>query len=283
MSADRETNHDMTNRDIAFLLAAATDEVEIGIAPYQEVIRGGRRRRARRWAVAAATALVLAGSSTTLAVAGLPGGDGAVAPAATLSPTPTPANGLFAPARTTIATGTENGKEWTVVIDVWAAPRNEVQAAGQFEAMGEYSDVPSGVTKAAELIGKSTYQVHYSDGSEATMVFGDDVMKGDGASGTDIQAAAIPAELPSGDEGPANPASTGPNRLVVGQVSKEAQQVTCTWKDGTTTQVNRAPSNAETSTDDLSIRPAEGSPVNWFVCLAPKGTAYKSVEVTAVR
>ncbi|MDN3020579.1 hypothetical protein [Streptomyces sp. S.PB5] len=279
MSADRETNHDMANRDISVLLAAATDEVEIGTAPYQEVVRGGRRRRTRRWAVAAATALVLAGSSATLAVAGLPGGGETVAPAATQSATPTA--DLFAPARTTLATGEENGKEWRVVIDVWDAPRNEVQAAGQFEAMGEYGDVPSGVTEAAELIGKSTYQVRYSDGSEGTMVFGDDFMKGDDASGTDIQAAAIPTEISSKGD-PSAPASTGPERLVIGQVSKYAQQVTCTWKDGTMTRVDRAPSNAEISTDELSIRPAEGSPVDWFVCLAPKGTAYKSVEVSAV-
>ncbi|MFB7508308.1 hypothetical protein ACFC0P_33555, partial [Streptomyces broussonetiae] len=60
MSADRD-NHgtaEMTQTDIALLLADAADEVEIGIAPVQAVIRGGRRRRARRWAVAAATALV---------------------------------------------------------------------------------------------------------------------------------------------------------------------------------------------------------------------------------
>ncbi|MEV0476818.1 hypothetical protein AB0I50_44310 [Streptomyces prunicolor] len=57
MSADRETNQTMTDRDIALLLADAADEVEIGIAPYQAVIRGGRRRRARRWALATATAL----------------------------------------------------------------------------------------------------------------------------------------------------------------------------------------------------------------------------------
>ena len=30
----------------------------------------------------------------------------------------------------------------------------------------------------------------------------------------------------------------------------------------------------------LAFYPADGSPVNWFVCLAPKGTAYKSVVVT---
>ncbi|WP_392968008.1 hypothetical protein [Streptomyces sp. LN245] len=57
MSANRETHHDMaTDADIAFLLARAADEVEIGMAPYQAVVRGGaarhaagRRRRRSPW------------------------------------------------------------------------------------------------------------------------------------------------------------------------------------------------------------------------------------------
>lgn len=49
MSADRETNHDMTHRDIAFLLADAADEAEIGIAP------------TRRWSAVAAAARPAAG------------------------------------------------------------------------------------------------------------------------------------------------------------------------------------------------------------------------------
>lgn len=72
MNANRETNNGMaTDTDIAFLLAEAADEVEIGIAPYQAVLRGGRRRKARRWAIAAAAALVVAGSTGTLALAGV--------------------------------------------------------------------------------------------------------------------------------------------------------------------------------------------------------------------
>ncbi|MFE1883115.1 hypothetical protein ACFW7O_26195, partial [Streptomyces diastatochromogenes] len=76
MSADQNRNHDMSQTDIALLLADAADEVEIGIAPVQAVIRGGRRRRARRWAVATVTALVVAGATGALAVTGLPGGNG---------------------------------------------------------------------------------------------------------------------------------------------------------------------------------------------------------------
>ncbi|MEV7889361.1 hypothetical protein ACWD3I_09875 [Streptomyces sp. NPDC002817] len=270
MNADRETNHDMTNGDIASMLAGAADEVEIGIAPYEAVIRGGRRRKARRWAVAAATALVLAGSSATLAVAGLPGGDGTVAPAATQSATPAP--DLFTPTRTTLATGTEDGKEWRVAIDVWAAPRTEAQAAGQFAAMGEYGDAPAG-TKPSELIGKRSYVVYFSNGDERRKTFEDLFGKDDTMSGTDLQSASTPFD--------ADP--DGPERLVIGMVGKNAQQVTCAWRNGTATKVDRAPQNEDTSTDVPAIRPAEGSPVDWFVCLAPEGTAAQSAEVTRVR
>jgi hypothetical protein len=270
MNADRETNHDMTNGDITHLLAGAADEVEIGIAPYEAVIRGGRRRKARRWAVAAATALVLAGSSATLAVAGLPGGDGTVTPpAATQSATPAP--DLFTPARTTLATGTEHGKEWRVAIDVWAAPRTEAEAAGQYAAMGEYGDAPAGVTKASQLIGKRSYVVYFSNGDKLRKTFEDVFTTDKTMSGTDLQSASVPFAIDT----------DGPERLVIGMVGKNAKQVTCTWKDGTTTKVDRAPQNEETSTDDPAIRPAEGSPVNWFVCLAPEGTEAKLAEVTA--
>ena len=271
MNADRETNHDMTNGDIASMLAGAADEVEIGIAPYEAVIRGGRRRKARRWAVAAATALVLAGSSATLAVAGLPGGDGTVAPAATQSATPAP--DLFTLTRTTLATGTENGKEWRVAIDVWAAPRTEAQAAGQLEAMGEAGDAPAVGTEASELIGKSSYVVYFSDGDKRRNTFEDVFTKDDTMSGTDLQSASTPFDVDT----------DGPERLVIGMVGKDAQQVTCNWKNGTATKVDRAPQNEDTSTDIPAIRPAEGSLVDWFVCLAPEGTVAKSAEVTAVR
>ncbi|SNX58086.1 hypothetical protein SAMN06272735_2568 [Streptomyces sp. TLI_55] len=278
MSADRETNHDMTNSDITLLLADATDEVEIGIAPYEAVIRGGRRRKARRWAVAAATALVIAGSSATLAVAGLPGGSGMVTPPATQAPTATRAD-LYTAQRTLLATGVEDGKEWRVYIDVWAAPRNEAEAAGQLEAMGEYGDVPSGVTKASELIGKSSYVTFLSDGDgadrdnrrpvyEDAFEATDDPMRG-----TDVESAAIPFRT----------TNEHVERLVIGMVGKDAEQVTCTWRDGTKTKIDRPAGNTVVSTDQSAIRTAEGSPVDWFVCLAPKGTGDGTADVTGVR
>ncbi|MDX3570498.1 hypothetical protein AB0L47_02750 [Streptomyces bobili] len=265
MSADRETNHEMAHHEISLLLADAADEVEIGTAPTQALIRGGRRRRARRWAVAATTVLVVAAGSTTAALSGLPGGgDSSVGPAASAPSGKSSAADLLTPQRTTLATGTERGEKWRVYIDLWAAPSDESEAAGQLAAMGEYGEQPVGIVKPSELVGRASYFVHvaYGDDGDRTR---DSVKYLDSTteeeshfSGTDLSNAAIPL-LPS------DPDSL--ERLVIGQVAKSTKQVTCTWKDGTT--------------DQPAIRLPEGSSTAWFVCVAPQGTSYVSAEVTA--
>jgi hypothetical protein len=267
MSADRERNHDMSDSDIALLLADAADEVEIGIAPYQAVLRGGRRRRARRWAVAAATALVLAGSSAALAVAGLPGGGdgrGAVATQPPVTGTPS----VFEPVnRTTLATGTENGKEWRVTVDTWQAPVDTAEAEATMQAMQAYGESPPDVRGASDLVGKIAYFVHRDYGGRSTKVMENTVPKTDRLTGTDLMSGSLPLE----------PGGTKDVRLVIGYVAKTAQRVNCTWTNGTATVVEKA--DSETSTDVPAIRSAEGSPYNWFVCLAPKGTEYETAEV----
>ncbi|MGN9759712.1 hypothetical protein [Streptomyces sp. SD31] len=277
MSADRETNHgmtshDMTHTDIALLLADAADEVEIGIAPYQAVIRGGRRRRARRWAVATATALVLVGSAGTLAVAGMPGGDGSRGSHVATQPPSAEDRHVYVPQRSTIATGNDHGKEWWVTIDVWGAPRNAAEAQDQWEAMATYGgDRP--VDRPSDLIGKKAFFVArtYGAGAEPQITMLDVFTKDDGSmSGRDIETAALPLD----------PDSEGPNRLVIGQVGKTARTVTCTWQDGTMTDVRRVPAGYDINTDDQVIRPVDGSPVNWFVCLAPDDTVAKEAYVS---
>ncbi|MGW1952104.1 hypothetical protein ACWCPI_04960 [Streptomyces sp. NPDC001920] len=283
MSGHRETNHgmskhDTTHTDIAFLLAEAADEVEVGIAPYDAVLRGGRRRRARRWAVATATALALVGSATTLAVAGMPGGDGdrsrgsSVATSPPTSPPATPAPDVRTPQRTLLATGTERGKDWRVDIDVWEAPRDEREAQAELAAMAEFGDTPSDVRQASDLIGRSSYSVKWSYGTvvSSPTLIEEAFTAQDAMSGKDIQTAAVALE----------PGSEGPKRLVIGKVAVTAQQVTCTWKDGTTTEVPVVSRAHDVNSDDFVIRPVDGSPVNWFVCLAPEGTVYESVRVT---
>ncbi|MFF4057778.1 hypothetical protein ACFYZ8_04525 [Streptomyces sp. NPDC001668] len=260
----------MSDSDIALLLADAADEVEIGIAPYQEVLRGGRRRRARRWAVAAATALVLAGSSATLAVAGLPGGDGgdggggavATRPSATGTPR------AFEPVnRTTLASGTDDGKEWRVTLDSWQAPVDTAEARATMNAMRAHGESPPDVREASDLVGRIAYFVHLDYGGESRKVMENTVPESDALTGTDLMSGSLPLE----------PGDTKDVRLVIGYVAKTAQRVNCAWTNRTATVVERAASG--TGTDVEAIRPAEGSPYDWFVCLAPKGAEYKTAEV----
>lgn len=277
MSADRETNHDMTHRDIAFLLADAADEAEIGIAPYQAVVRGGRRRKARRWALAAAAALVIAGSTGTLALAGVTGGDARkVAPAATRPPAGDERH-VYEPQRSDLARGTEHGKKWKVVIDVWGAPRNKAEAQGQLDAMtGSGLGKPwVNVRDASELIGKSSYFVRLTLDGKASIKLLGAFEKGDTMAGTDLTSGAMPLDT----SGTAT--SRTDQRLVVGQVATTAQEVTCTWDDGSTTEASRpSPGTGIVGDFEDAIRPADGSRSDWFVCLGPEGRTYKAATVT---
>ncbi|WP_328453046.1 hypothetical protein OG780_29005 [Streptomyces sp. NBC_00386] len=270
MSADRETTHDMaTDADISFLLAEAADEVEIGVAPYQAVLRGGRRRRARRWATAAAVALVVAGSTGALALAGGAGGDDGgrrVEPAVTAPSTPEQRH-VYEPQATTVARGTEHGKEWSVEVIVWGASKNETEAQYQRSRMSEYALTPTGTQVASDLIGKGWVFVRLFGGDDSPeTVLDGPVEKDDSLSGTDIEAALVPLRI--GRAGTA-----GASRLlVIGKVATTAQEVTYTWDDGTTIKAGKAAPGTDlgSSYEDL-IRPVDGSRPNWFVCVAPEG------------
>jgi len=264
MSADREKSHDMSDSDIALLLADAADEVEIGIAPYQAVLRGGRRRRARRWAVAAATALVLAGSSATLAVAGLPGGNGGQVATQPLVPADADPSRVL---QTTLATGTDQGTRWRVLIDVWSPPRDQKQAEAQRAAMALRGETPPDAHDASDLIGKITYFVHRDYGGRSTKVMENTVPASDTMTGTDLISGSLPLR----------PDDRADVRLVIGYVAKTAQRVNCTWTNDTATVVEKG--DSETGTNVPAIRSPEGSPYNWFVCVAPKGTEHKTAEV----
>ncbi|MFI5682292.1 hypothetical protein [Streptomyces sp. NPDC051636] len=255
MSADRETTHDMTQTDIALLLADAADEVDIGTAPVQAVIRGGRRRRARRWAVAATTAVVLAGSTgATLAVTGLPGGHGDRGASVATSPGQ---RHVYTPQRTELSRGSDHGKDWRVVVSVWGVPRDGAEANGQRHAMTADGINSEALPRASGLVGKTSYFVSlYYGNDHPRLVLFDTVGEWDRVSGTDLGAGAVPL---------AEEDVAGPHRLVVGRVAKTAEQVKCTWQDGSST--------AEVTRD------AAGTPVKWFVCVGPEGTGWKDVKV----
>lgn len=277
MSADRETNQDMAHgdtahTDIAFMLAGAADEVEIGIAPYQAVVRGGRRRRARRWAVATATALVIAASTGTLALAGI--GDGnEVSHVATRPPTAEERH-VYTPQRTTLATGTDAGRQWRVTVDIWGAPKTEAEAVRQFASMDDRGVEPSDARNPKELVGKGSFFVHLVVDDTTSPVMLGELDKSDDMFGTDLQSAAIPLEPEGSDRVDA------PQRLVIGMVAPTARTVTCTWDDGTKSIAHKVPANYALNSEEPVIRPVEGAQAAWFVCLAEEGKAFKTVKAT---
>ncbi|MGW3628752.1 hypothetical protein ACWD7F_01065 [Streptomyces sp. NPDC005122] len=274
MNADRETDHGMTHGDIAVLLATAAEEVRIGPAPCQALVRGGRRRRARRWAMAATAALVVAGSTGTLALAGATDDDAKrVAPAATRPPVSDERH-LYEPRSSDLARGTDHGKKWKVIIYVWGAPRDRTEARRQLDAMTDSGFGKPGVEPptASGLVGKSAYVVRLTlDGRTTTRMRGS-FEKGDD---TFQQSAAMPLET-------RRTATSGSDqRLVIGQAPTTAQEVTCTWDDATTTTAYRpAPGTGIAGDFEDLIRPADGSPSDWFVCLGPEGRTFRTVTVT---
>jgi hypothetical protein len=273
MSADREnweTSHTMTQHDIALLLADAADEVKIGIAPAQALIRGGRRRKARRWAVVATTTLVVAGSTGALALTG-PSDDGD----RMVSPASRPVASPEAPQphmRTTLASGTDAGAPWRVYIDVWKAPADTAEAKATLAAMAKFGEHPESVSTPSELVGKVAHFVHRVTGAEArTTQIADMALPADDVlSGGEYGTISLPL-LPENDTAP---------RLVTGQVAKTARGVTCNWKDGTSTKVGRASAATEANTAVPAIHSLKGSPYDWFVCLAPKSTTFEGIKVT---
>ncbi|MEW2114638.1 hypothetical protein AB0945_05510 [Streptomyces sp. NPDC005474] len=277
MSAERETNQNMAqgdtaHSDITFLLADAADGVEIGIAPYQAVVRGGRRRRARRWAVASAAALVIAGSTGTLALAGIDNGD-KVNQVAVRPPSPEERH-VYEPQRTTVAMGTDRGREWRVTIDIWGAPRNEEEAVRQFGAIIDYGEWPPYARIPKNLVGKGFFSVSLSVGDARRPVMQGEIDRAYGMSGTDLESAAIPLEAKTSDQAGAL------NRLVIGRVAARARTVTCTWDDGTTSVAHKVPANYAANNKVPVIRPVAGSEAAWFVCLGKEGQESKSVRVT---
>lgn len=83
MTGVDRNGRDAAQERISSLLAETANEVETGVAPVDAVVRAGRRHRARRRTATAVAAVVLAGTTGTLALTSLPGG---TAPAPPPSP-----------------------------------------------------------------------------------------------------------------------------------------------------------------------------------------------------
>ncbi|MFF5405311.1 hypothetical protein ACFY8K_20085 [Streptomyces misionensis] len=263
------TDHDDRTRDrIALLLADTAEEFETGAAPVAAVVRAGRRRRNRRWAAGAVAAAVLAGGTGTLAATGLPG---VTREAASPARSPwTPGHLVYEPVDTTVGYGTEQGMPWSVGLRVWPAPRDRAEAVRQMKAMADWGLTPVTSGSPSDLIGRTSYFVIRSFGtSDRRLVTSDTVARLPRLTGDEIRV--FPQPL----------TDTGSSRLVVGMVAKTARQVTCHWKDGSTTVADRAPDNTPMRPVDAVIRSVRDFPTaNWFTCLSPGSAAYESAEVT---
>lgn len=269
MSGDGERNHNMAQRDIALLLAEASDGVEIGIAPTSALIRGGRRRKLRRWAVVATTTLVAVGSTGALALTGLSGSgdEGMVSPAGR----PVVSAQSEPPMRTTLAVGNDRGTPWRVYIDVWKAPADTKEAKATLAAMAKYGERPDDVSKPADLVGRTAHFVHRVTGEEAkaTQIVDLPVPKDDVLVGGEHGTVSLPL-LPDSDEAA---------RLLVGNVARTAKEVTCHWKDGTSYKVGRASEEPAVNTGAPALYSPKDSPYSWFVCLAPANTEPEKITV----
>ncbi|MFD6297267.1 hypothetical protein ACFWFU_20900 [Streptomyces sp. NPDC060235] len=267
MSTDRE-NDTMAPREISPLLTDIADEFEVGAVPVQAVMRAGGRRRARRRTVTAAAAVVLAGSTGALAMTGLPGTGDDTSPA---KPAPAYERQVDEPRISHVGFGTYDGAKWGVNVQVWPAPRDTTEAARQLKAMNSWGLTPVTTGGPSDLVGRTSYFVLRGYGDTGTrLVTFDTVARLPRPKGTEIDA--IPQSLTE---------KGAPLRLVVGTVAKTVKQVACHWKNGSTTLADLAPDNAAQHDVQAVIRSVDGYPTaNWFACVAPASTTYKSAEVT---
>jgi hypothetical protein len=179
---------------------------------------------------------------------------------------------VYEPQRTALAMGTYRDKPWRAAIEVWGAPRDRAEADKQLAAMTEVGLKPPDGHKAAALIGKTSFFVTraYGDARPQQVMFNTEA-KLETLAGTDMEA--IATRLGTSGE--------SSERLVIGEIARTAQHVTCHWKDGTSTVADKVEANYDIYTTAPVIRSVAGYPgANWFVCVAPTGTTYESAELT---
>ncbi|WP_328565187.1 hypothetical protein [Streptomyces coelicoflavus] len=274
MTGVDRNGRDAAQERISSLLAETANEVETGVAPVDAVVRAGRRHRARRRTATAVAAVVLAGTTGTLALTSLPGGNGSSAPA---KPAPADERRVFLPQISQVAFGTAGDVRWGVNVQVWPAPYDKAEAVEQTEAMADWGLTPTTSGNPSDLVGRTSYFVIRFYGPEGAtndeltsrLVDSDTTSRLPWPKGTEVKV--LPQPLTGED---------GPHRLVIGTVPTTAKQVACHWKDGTTTLADRAPDNTPLRDTNAVIRSVRGFPTaNWFVCAAPGSAAYESAEV----
>ncbi|WP_157245890.1 hypothetical protein [Nonomuraea typhae] len=197
------------NRDVALLLKKAAEQVEIEAAPYQAVVRGGRRRRARRRAVLAGVALavVVSGFAGTAAFEDRP-----IVNWDRANPTAVQRH-VYDPQVT--ALGVVAGRR--LFIEVWGAPRDDAELREQKARMiraGVWEGrAPKGFPPPA--VGETWFFVYAP---------GDSGGKEPVASGVEAP--------PDGNLGNILVAGLDRRRLAMGMVSPDVVRITGDWSTG---------------------------------------------------
>ncbi|MBW5421174.1 hypothetical protein GKQ77_06280 [Streptomyces sp. BG9H] len=237
MTTDRNPARQDTSAhsDITHRLTDAADEVEIGIAPYQAVMRGGRRRKARRWVVGALAAVAIAGSTGSLALA-VVDGESRTRPAARVDSAE--ARHVYAPQVTPLTkvldkAGAEAAR---VELRTWGAPRDAAEARGQKRAMTEAGVWDERTTDPVPALGRPWYAIVVTaDGKERLTSFG------------------LQDEAPGGDDGLSFASveiAVKGQKLMIGHVGPKTKRVELEYENGTT---------------EPHLRRAAGSAYLWFI------------------
>ncbi|MFD6436034.1 hypothetical protein [Streptomyces venezuelae] len=220
--------------DIAHRLADVADGVEIGAAPYQAVLRGGRRRKTRRWALGALAAATIVASTGSLALAVVDGGDrtqsasqhGTAQARHVYTPSFTPLTEVRDGSGTPVA---------RVELQVWGAPRDDAEARGQKKAMTEAGVWDERTTDPVPDFDRPWYAIVVrADGKDKVTSFGLQDKKPGGDDG--LSFASVEFEVQG-------------RKLTVGHVGPKTSRVAYVYEDGTS---------------EPELQKAAGSAYLWF-------------------
>ncbi|RJL35476.1 hypothetical protein [Bailinhaonella thermotolerans] len=210
-------DRDMDDQDVTLLLREAAGGIEPGAAPYAAVVRGGKRRRARRWAAGAVTVLALTGVAGTFGAGALM--DRPEPVAAETAPSPERRH-VYTPWVTPLATVRDgaNASELRLSVEVWGAPRNAAEIREQKARMvrhGVWRDRESDPVRPGD-VWFSVVATRVGDGRRTVVVSG---LEQAGGERPGYVAYDLPGDLVSG-------------RVVVGHVSPDVRRITYQWRDG---------------------------------------------------
>ncbi|GLF99910.1 hypothetical protein [Streptomyces yaizuensis] len=242
----------------------------IGEIPCHDVIREGRRRKTFRWTVGTTAALTTA-TGMLILVHALPGG---AKENMIVQPHTSMDRSVLIPQATILAKGHEQGESWTVTALVWGAPRTQQESRRQLKAI-EHAGITVPLRAAKDLIGKSWLFVTVRAGDSLTTPVSGPIDTTDFLSGNGHKTYSQPLPSDRPDQG-----DDSPQRLVIGKVAPQTQQVIVSWDNGMSTSVLRAPENAGAAPDDRpSLHPVKGDTSGrWFATLGPEGSEHTTTE-----